>query len=40
MFMVILITLLAVVAIVAAGYALSNDGYRRVPTDWSRVRRP
>ncbi|MCC2032538.1 hypothetical protein [Microbacterium allomyrinae] len=37
MFMVIVLTLLAAVAIAATIAALRNDGYRRTPTDWSRV---
>lgn len=37
MFIAIILAALAVWAIVAAAVAVRRDGYRRVPTDWSRV---
>jgi len=37
MFMVILLTALSAVAIASTIAALHNDGYRRTPTDWSRL---
>jgi hypothetical protein len=37
MFMVILLAALSILAIAATIVALSTDGYRPVPTDWSRL---
>ncbi|WP_281422066.1 hypothetical protein [Microbacterium flavescens] len=37
MFMVILLAALSAVAIASSITALRNDGYRRTPTDWSRL---
>ena len=37
MFMVILLAALSTVAIASTIAALRNDGYRRTPTDWSRL---
>ncbi|WP_345800840.1 hypothetical protein AAIB33_15405 [Microbacterium sp. AZCO] len=37
MFMVILLAALAILAIASTVAALRTDGYRRVPTDWSRL---
>lgn len=37
MFMVILLAALSTVAIAATIAALRTDGYRRTPTDWSRL---
>ncbi|MFH8251084.1 hypothetical protein ACH3VR_12010 [Microbacterium sp. B2969] len=37
MFMVILLAALAILAIASTIAALRTDGYRRIPTDWSRV---
>jgi hypothetical protein len=37
MFMVILIAALSTAAIASTIAALRNDGYRRIPTDWSRL---
>lgn len=37
MILVILLAALAVIAVVGTVRALMTDGYRRVPTEWSRV---
>ena len=37
MFMVILLAALSTVAIASTIAAVRNDGYRRTPTDWSRL---
>jgi hypothetical protein len=37
MFMVILLAALSAVAIGSTVAALRNDGYRRLPTDWSKL---
>ncbi|WP_243075788.1 hypothetical protein [Microbacterium sp. SS28] len=37
MFMVILLAALSIFAIAATVAALRTDGYRRTPTDWSRL---
>jgi len=37
MFIVIIIAALSAVAIASTIAALRNDGYRRTPTDWSRL---
>jgi len=37
MFMVILLAGLSTVGIASTVAALRNDGYRRTPTDWSRL---
>jgi hypothetical protein len=37
MFMVILLAALSVIGIASTIAALRNDGYRRTPTDWSRL---
>ena len=37
MFMVILLAALSILAIASTIAALAKDGYRRVPTDWSRI---
>jgi hypothetical protein len=37
MFMVILLATLAVVGFASTITALANDGYRRTPTDWTRL---
>jgi len=37
MFMVILLAALSILAIASTIAALHRDGYRRIPTDWSRI---
>jgi hypothetical protein len=37
MFMVILLAALSILAIAATIAALATDGYRQLPTDWSRL---
>lgn len=37
MFIMIVLTALSVVAIASTISSLRNDGYRRVPTDWTRL---
>ncbi len=37
MMMILVFTGLAVFAIVSSVAALRNDGYRRTPTDWTRL---
>ena len=37
MFLVILLAALSILAIASTIAALHKDGYRRVPTDWSRI---
>jgi hypothetical protein len=37
MFMVILVAALSTAAVASTIEALRNDGYRRTPTDWSRL---